>query len=194
MHKTFVGFLRVSLPPPWLINHQPNEGKRGWVGQRDLGDMGVVTGWPDLQIIGTGGTSYFIELKMPKGVISPAQKALAEKFQALGVNFALARTYAEAENALTNWQIPLSVTFTQYVAAWTTRNRLSQAEYCRFILGAAPPVQEPRPRGRKIVKAVKVIPATKASGLSAAATSSKKEPKSNDAAQVVPAKRRTRAA
>ena len=138
LHKTLMGFLRVALPRPWLVNHQPNEGSRGWQAQRDLADFGVIAGWPDLQFIGPGGISLFLELKLPKGVVQDNQKELGKKFGELGANFAVARSCQEAETILLAWGIPLSVKFEEYLAAWTRKDRLTAEEFSRFIIAAAP--------------------------------------------------------
>lgn len=163
LHKTLVGYLRVALPPEWLVNHQPNEGKRGWTAQRDLGDLGVVTGWPDLQLVGPGGVSYWLELKMPRGTESPAQAALARKFSALGCHYALVRSYQQAEQALIGWGVPLSVPFGHYAAAWASQDRLTAEQYCRLILAAAPPIKPikaTKPKKAGASKAVSKAPKT----------------------------------
>lgn len=139
MHRTLVGFLRVSLEKPWLFNHCPNEGKRGWQAQRDLGIMGVTTGWPDLELIGPpSGSTHFLELKHGSNKPTEAQERAGKDLVAAGARYALCYSYTDILAALTAWSVPLRVNFVDYVDAWTRKDRLSAMEYATLILGAAP--------------------------------------------------------
>jgi hypothetical protein len=99
----------------------------------------VIAGWPDVQLLGPGCVSYFLELKTAKGIVQDNQKEIGEKIQALAGNFAVARSCPEAETILLSWGVPLTISFDRYLAAWTTKASLTLEEYDTIILGALPP-------------------------------------------------------
>lgn len=57
-----------------LCHHSPNEGKRAAVTGKRLTGEGMRPGWPDLECFGqTRDERAFLEVKAPKGRLSPAQ-------------------------------------------------------------------------------------------------------------------------
>lgn len=74
LHAQCVQWVRAQYPY-LLVHHSPNEGKRGWRSQRDVKDLGVLAGWPDLQIIYPRGQTIYFELKAVGGRLSDAQKS-----------------------------------------------------------------------------------------------------------------------
>lgn len=75
LHSQCVAWLRASNLPV-LAHHSPNEGRRGYIAQADVKAMGVMAGWPDLELIRKDGQTLFIELKRPGGRMSDDQRAV----------------------------------------------------------------------------------------------------------------------
>ena len=89
---------------PWACcNHSPNEGKRT-VGQKvHLIRMGMLPGYPDLEIL-AGGKSFFVEFKRgKKGRLSEEQKAFQEWALENGFPYAVCRGVQEFEDILNEW-------------------------------------------------------------------------------------------
>lgn len=71
------GMLRVSVDEKdcrWT--HIPHGGKRSKATAGRLKAMGVNAGWPDFVFVKADGTTFFVELKAPRGALSFAQREL----------------------------------------------------------------------------------------------------------------------
>ena len=99
IHTQVVHELRWTLPDTAVLNHQPNEGKRGWQGQRDIKDFGTQAGWPDLEVLYEGRT-VFVELKAPKKYPTAIQKECHRRLRAAGFAVHVCRSVAEVMTVL----------------------------------------------------------------------------------------------
>lgn len=129
-HKAIAGYLRTALTPPWLFFHVPNGGGRSKAEAGVLKAMGVRAGMPDLIVMGpktmiqpttlineTAGVSFAsarttpavvaLEVKAPKGSLSPAQKDTIAALEAIGIPTRVVRSIDEAEAALRELGVPL---------------------------------------------------------------------------------------
>lgn len=78
----------------WLKNcwhHSPSEGKRTEFQGAMLKEMGMTTGWPDLEIC-HNGTTLFIEFKTKTGRQSQAQKDVQAALEAQGFTYIVCRS------------------------------------------------------------------------------------------------------
>jgi len=103
LQRAVVKALRFALPPSAIIHHCANEvteaGPRGAKRQAILVGMGVHAGFADLMVL-CEGRVLFLELKSPKGKLSPAQMAFRDAVQAQSFGWALVRTLDDALGAL----------------------------------------------------------------------------------------------
>ncbi|MGI3211834.1 VRR-NUC domain-containing protein [Roseovarius tibetensis] len=103
LQRAVVSALRFALPKTAIIHHCANEvtepGPRGAKRQAILVGMGVHPGFADLMIL-SDGRVLFLELKAPKGRLSPAQATFRDAVQAQGFGWALVRSLDDALGAL----------------------------------------------------------------------------------------------
>lgn len=88
-----------ALPETAVLNHAPNEGKRGWHSRGMLKTHGVQAGWPDLEILHLGRT-VFIELKSERGRLIHSQKAMHAQLRDAGFPVHVARSLEEVQTIL----------------------------------------------------------------------------------------------
>lgn len=102
LHKAVAAYLRVALPEPYLWTTFP-AGGGGRVRGAQLRAAGLVTGWPDIQILSPYGTaSGFIgvELKSAAGRLSAEQRECHRRIMAAGGDVLVCRSVEEVENQL----------------------------------------------------------------------------------------------
>ena len=103
LQRAVVGALRFALPKGAILHHCANEvtqpGLRGATRQAILVGMGVHRGFADLMVL-SGGRVLFLELKSPRGRLSPEQVAFRDAVQAQGFGWALVRSLDDALGAL----------------------------------------------------------------------------------------------
>ncbi len=99
-----VAHLRARAEPKVFFWHTPNEAKRGWVNAKVLQAMGMTAGIPDLVIL-KGGEMYALELKAPRGVLTPSQRLVLERLRTCGAQIAVAKSLDEAIVTLECWGI-----------------------------------------------------------------------------------------
>ncbi len=99
-----VAHLRARAEPKVFFWHTPNEAKRGWVNAAILQAMGMTAGIPDIVIL-KGGDMYALELKAPKGVLSPSQGLVLQRMKDCGAQVAVAKSLDEAIVTLECWGI-----------------------------------------------------------------------------------------
>jgi hypothetical protein len=80
----------------------PNEGKRSRVAGARLKGTGMRPGFPDL-ICMQDGQAAFLEVKVPRGVVSDAQRDMHEELQRQRMLVAVVRSQDEAVTALRGW-------------------------------------------------------------------------------------------
>ena len=103
LQRAVVSALRFALPRGAIIHHCANEvtqaGPRGAKRQAILQGMGVHAGFADLMVLSEGRV-LFLELKSPKGRLSPAQQAFRDAVQAQGFAWALVWSLDDALGSL----------------------------------------------------------------------------------------------
>ena len=107
IHRAIAAHLRLRLAPPWLFWSTPNQRgtRKGWE-QAILAALGVRPGMPDLFLAGEGRV-IGVEVKAPKGTLSPAQKDTIAALAAAGIPTLIVRSVDEAEAALKAMGVPL---------------------------------------------------------------------------------------
>jgi hypothetical protein len=96
-------YLRLALRPELEVRAIPNGEKRHIRVASRLKAEGVRRGTPDIFVCLPQGRIGWLEMKAPKGVLSPEQKHFRDKVLALGHFWALARTVDQALEHLTEW-------------------------------------------------------------------------------------------
>jgi hypothetical protein len=81
----------------------PNEGKRSAIAGRAMKATGMMPGFPDLIVMQRPGRIAFLEVKAPKGRVSPAQERAHELLDRLGFHVAVVRSQDEAVEQLRAW-------------------------------------------------------------------------------------------
>ncbi len=81
----------------------PNEGKRSAINGRAMKASGLRPGFPDLLCICPAGRVGFLEVKAPKGRMSPAQEEMHAMLRGRGCNVAVVRSQDEAVAAIEAW-------------------------------------------------------------------------------------------
>lgn len=99
-------YLRTALPPRVLWSHLPFGEHRNEVTGSRLKSMGTQRGWPDYLVIANEGV-LALELKAPKGKLSPEQIAFADAHVAAGGAHAVCRSLDEVEAALRRAGLPV---------------------------------------------------------------------------------------
>ena len=98
-----MAYLDYQLPSLGMrAFHIPNGGSRNRIEAVNLKRQGVRSGVPDIEILGPGGSSYWIELKTAKGSLRPAQEEWREWLMVNDFPYALCRSLADVEQFLTN--------------------------------------------------------------------------------------------
>ena len=83
--------------------HTPNEGKRKVWYLKKLKNMGMKSGVPDLILEFTQSKFVYLEIKMPKGRLSNAQKLWKVNSEILGTPFHVIKgTYEECKKQIDN--------------------------------------------------------------------------------------------
>jgi hypothetical protein len=109
LQRSVMQFLAVALPPDAVAFAVPNGGLRSPREAARMKGMGVVAGIPDIAIV-YRSRAFFIELKGTRGVMSAAQRAMADKLNYCGANVMLCRSVDECEAALREACVPLRAT------------------------------------------------------------------------------------
>ena len=101
-----VTYLRTSLPSRALVFAVPNGGSRDKREAARLKWQGVLAGVPDVLVI-LDGRTFGIEFKAPKGKLSDAQKAIADRFHENGCPWTVARSLDDVEAFFADHQVRL---------------------------------------------------------------------------------------
>ena len=86
-----------------VCHHSPNAAKRSVIGGRMLKAEGMITGWPDLTLVGPDKRVAFLEVKAEKGRTSAAQDDCLAMLRRMGHDVAVVRSQAEAVLMLQEW-------------------------------------------------------------------------------------------
>jgi hypothetical protein len=106
IHVSILAYLRAVLEPPAKVLHPANGGARSKATAGRLKAMGVLAGVPDLMVLLPPARLLLIEVKGPRGRVSPEQQAFARDALAMGFPFAVVRSIDETRAALRLWQVP----------------------------------------------------------------------------------------
>ena len=110
LQAAVIAYLDLALPADAIAHHSPNEGKRTRRAAGTLKRSGTRAGWPDIQIIHRGWPDIFIELKTPRGGLSPVQRAMHDKLRYCGCTVLLCRSAECVETSLLELGMPLRAT------------------------------------------------------------------------------------
>jgi hypothetical protein len=86
-----------------VCHHSPNAGERSVICGRMLKAEGMITGWPDLTLVGPGGRIAFLEVKSAKGRTTDAQDDCLGMLQRMGHDVAVVRSQDDAVLMLQVW-------------------------------------------------------------------------------------------
>lgn len=103
LHISIVAWLRQMAVPGLVYWHTPNGELRNKRTAAKIKAMGCRPGIPDLVFILPDGRTAFLELKMPGGSLSPAQRDFRTAVEALGCPYAMARTIEQAVQIIIGW-------------------------------------------------------------------------------------------
>jgi len=108
IHRQIADFFRVALGGSAFAFHPPMGGKRPKGEAGKLKGMLAVAGLPDFGVIDSGKIMW-IEVKAPKGRVSPAQALCHQALRRAGAPVYVIRSLDEAIAALRQAGVPLRV-------------------------------------------------------------------------------------
>ncbi|MFN8992419.1 MAG: VRR-NUC domain-containing protein [Pseudomonadota bacterium] len=100
IQRAIIARLRMS---GIVCHHSPNAAKRSVIGGRRIKADGMITGWPDLTVVGPEGLVAFFEVKAPGGKPSAAQIEIAAMLARMGHTWAIVRSQEDAVTWLQAW-------------------------------------------------------------------------------------------
>ena len=103
--RGIVQLLQLQANPDWIWFHVPNGEYRSKRTGARLKAMGVRAGVADLCLISPGSRAHFIEVKAPKGRMSPEQRAFRDACERAGAGFAIVRSIDEAGDVMQSWGV-----------------------------------------------------------------------------------------
>jgi hypothetical protein len=86
-----------------VCHHSPNAAKRSVIGGRRIKADGMITGWPDLTVVGPEGLVAFLEVKAPGGKPSPAQAEIGKMLRYMGHTWEVVHSQDQAVIWLQAW-------------------------------------------------------------------------------------------
>ena len=109
IHIEIVNFLRVALPHGSAVHHSPNAGRHKIGYRMKQVRMGMIAGWPDLEIFcppkdwiaAIPWAPIFLEIKAAKGRLSDNQKNVHVLLRKLGNHVCVVRSVEECAQELT---------------------------------------------------------------------------------------------
>jgi hypothetical protein len=90
-----------------VCHHSPNAARRSAISGARLKQEGMITGWPDLTLVGPDKRVAFLEVKAPKGRTSDAQDECIAMLLRMGHDVAVVRSQDEAVVKLQEWGWPV---------------------------------------------------------------------------------------
>lgn len=103
IHAGIIDLLKLAVAPGVLFYHIPNAAKRSLSQGALFKRLGVVAGMPDIALVLANGHAAYIEVKTPKGVLSPEQKAFKSLCENYSIPYAIARSITDAQEILEAW-------------------------------------------------------------------------------------------
>jgi hypothetical protein len=86
-----------------VCHHSPNAARRSAITGVRLKQEGMITGWPDLTLVGPDKRVAFLEVKVEKGRTSAAQDDCLAMLRRLGHDVAVVRSQDDAVLMLQEW-------------------------------------------------------------------------------------------
>jgi hypothetical protein len=105
LHLAVMRHVEMRLAPGAIVWHTPNAAKRGLVEGNVFRRCGTRAGIPDLLALRPGGPLCGIELKAPRGRLSPAQRETIAALKAAGACVEVCNNLDDALRHLEDWQI-----------------------------------------------------------------------------------------
>lgn len=105
IQTSIASWLNRWLPSPWYfsaIGHGPSYLLRGQI----LRGMGVKRGVWDLMLLGPECFIGWLEVKTPKGRLSPDQEVFGERVRFMGHHTAIVRSVDDVRATLALWHVP----------------------------------------------------------------------------------------
>jgi hypothetical protein len=106
IHKAILELLELVLPRDAMVHHSPNEvdlaGEGAAIAIGKAKALGMVPGWPDLEIVWQG-RCYMLEVKAPGRGPSPEQMEVHKRLAGAGIPVRVVRSVTEAEHCLIAW-------------------------------------------------------------------------------------------
>jgi hypothetical protein len=102
--------VEMRLAPGAIVWHTPNAAKRGLVEGNVFRRCGTRAGIPDLLALRPGGPLCGLELKAPKGRLSPAQRETIAALKTAGACVEVCNNLDDALRCLEQWKILRGVT------------------------------------------------------------------------------------
>ena len=111
LHKLIVDYLQIALPAGSVVHHSPNEGRHKVAYRAKQKRLGMRAGWPDLEIFvqrtwwqaDQPWSPIFLEIKTPKGRVSPAQHAVHAELETAGCAVAVVRSVEDVAEILATY-------------------------------------------------------------------------------------------
>jgi hypothetical protein len=107
IQSAIMRFLDLALPGSYRAFAVPNGGRRDKITGAILKREGVKAGVPDIILVRDGGSVAFLEVKTPKGSLSPAQKDFRDWCGANSVPWGVVRNVGDVQAFLTDLNVPL---------------------------------------------------------------------------------------
>jgi hypothetical protein len=86
-----------------VCHHSPNAARRSAITGVRLKQEGMITGWPDLTLVGPDKRIAFLEVKAVKGRTSDAQDDCIAMLRRMGHDVAVVRSQDDAVMVLQEW-------------------------------------------------------------------------------------------
>ena len=96
-------YIRLQHPQIRIV-HPANEGRRGWTEQRKIKLLGLKKGASDLFLFDEIGRVLFLEVKKPKGKLTPEQKAFLDDMVSIGHSATWCDCFDLGKNIVDMWQ------------------------------------------------------------------------------------------
>jgi hypothetical protein len=105
LQRTIVQHLTLRAASGVVWYHCPNGVSSSARTGARMKAMGIVAGVSDMVFLLPSGLSCFMEVKAPKGRLTPEQKVFRDRVEANGAQWAMVRTIDEALLKLKEWGI-----------------------------------------------------------------------------------------
>lgn len=98
-----IDLLKLTVASGVIYYHVPNQRKCSKREGARFKRLGVIPGIPDLAFVMANGHAAYLEVKAPKGTLSPEQKAFRSLCEAYSIPYAVVRSITEAQEILMQW-------------------------------------------------------------------------------------------